>query len=217
MLCCVGLCCAALCCAVLCCDALCVVLCAVLCHCFGRGEGGPSCNLPPRQGRGRPLSSTIHLLVFFCVLVRGSLRPGLHACSQAGAMGCCPADIPFGLGALLVVQGPGPGTHPPMGGKLPCHSSPYPPWCCGCSWGPGLGAPTSYWGGCCPAMLLQSLLATVSAARPGLYPASLPGGWMGFCGFCLGFRLGCRGGCGKVVVWHRGKIAGRVGLGCVLI
>ena len=96
VLCCAVLCCAVLCCAVLCCAALCrfvfccgvpcravpscvvlcyatlccaVVLCAMLRRCFGKGEGVPCCTLPPRLGRGRPLSSTFHPLDFLDTLV----------------------------------------------------------------------------------------------------------------------------------------------------
>ena len=92
--------------------------------------------------------------------------------TNQGAIG-----VTLGLGALLVVGGPGRGARPPMGGLPSCLTAPRPPWRCRCSWGGRalvlspllrgslhcLAAPDCRWG-CCPRAVL--CCATLCCALP---------------------------------------------------
>ena len=101
-----------------------------------------------------------------------------------GPMGAgCPASLPHTPSAALMSPRGRARALPFFGGLLPRHATSY-----------------RRWGSC-------------RRAGPGLCPASLPGGWIGFCGFCS--RLGL--GCGLVVGWLRagiraGELREQVGL-----
>ena len=80
-------------------------------------------------------------------------------------------DTPLGLGALLGVEGPGPGAHPRMGGKAALPRCPLSPWALWAFRGGG-GANTlsPSWGVCLLPRCPLSLSGTMSTGRAQAMP-----------------------------------------------